>query len=307
MPDFTLETDHGVICITDTGLKNDAPAILLIHGNSSSSKIFRHMFESPNLTSKYRLITFDLPGHGASSNAPNPGRSYTMSGYADLAVHILSHLNIRSVVVFGWSLGGHIALEMVDKLERLRRADEGGNKGARESGKGGIELKGLILTGTPPSLGLDQVVKAFKIPIDIKQGEGEENLMAKVHWTYEQAERIARSSAPGGHAQLFEQWMLDDAIRTDGRARMVMFDAFVGGRGVDQVGVVEGSEVSIAVINGSEEPFVDLEYVDGLEWGKLWKGECVKMEGLKHTPFWEDPVGFERLLLEFLGDCEKEG
>ncbi|KAF3044455.1 hypothetical protein E8E12_010820 [Didymella heteroderae] len=291
MPDFTLETEHGVICITDTGLKNEHPALLLLHGNSSSSKVFRHMLESPGLPSRYRLITFDLPGHGASSNAPNPAKTYTMSGYADLAVHILEHLNIDSVVVFGWSLGGHIALEMVPKLQR---AAERGNKM--------VELKGLVLTGTPPALGAAQCARGFKIPTDPAQGE--ENLMAKVHWTPEQAERIARHSAPGGHEELFEQWMLDDAVRTDGRARMNMFDAFVGGRGVDQVKVVKQSDVPVAVINGSEEPFVDLDYIDGLEWGNLWREKCVRMEGLKHTPFWEDPEGFEKLLLDFLRDCE---
>ncbi|KAF3050097.1 hypothetical protein E8E11_001764 [Didymella keratinophila] len=297
MPDFTLETEHGVICVTDTGLKNEHPTLLLLHGNSSSSRIFRHIFESGQVTSQYRLIAFDLPGHGASSNAPTLEKSYTMSGYADIAVHILSHLNVRSVVVFGWSLGGHIALEMAPKLKHLHLA--------QRANEGNIGLKGIVLTGTPPALGASQCIQGFKIPIEPNGEEDEENLMAKLHWTPEQAERIARSSAPGGREELFERWMLDDAVRTDGRARMVMFDAFVGGRGADQVKIVEESEIPIAVINGSEEPFVNLEYVDGLKWGRLWRGELVRMEGLKHTPFWEDPVGFEKLLLQFLGDCEK--
>lgn len=292
MPDFTLETPHGVISVTDTGLKNAHPALLLLHGNSSSSKIFRHMFESSRLPSQHRLIAFDLPGHGASSNAPRPEDSYTMAGYADLAVHILSHLNVRSVVVFGWSLGGHVALEMVPKLSQA--AVRGTN----------VELRGIVLTGTPPASGAEQCKQGFKINTD--PDHGEENLMAKINWTDEQAEQIARSSAPGGREELFERWMLDDAVRTDGRARMVMFDAFLRGRGMDQVGVVRKSDVPIAVVNGGEEPYVDLDYIDGLKWSKLWRGECVRMEGLKHTPFWEDPAGFEKLLLEFLEDCEKE-
>lgn len=99
MPGFTLDTPHGLISITDTGLKNDAPALLLLHGNSSSSKIFRHMLDSPTLTSQYRVISFDYPSHGASSNALNPEHDYTQRGYAELAVHILKHLRIESVVV----------------------------------------------------------------------------------------------------------------------------------------------------------------------------------------------------------------
>lgn len=217
-----------------------------------------------------------------------------MSGHAKLAVRILEHLSIESVVIFGWSLGGHIALEMVPML-----------KCASERGSRIVELKGIMLVGTPPALGADQCAKGFKIPTDPQ--EGEENLMAKMHWTNEQAEAIARNSAPGGHEELFDDWMLNDAIRTDGRARMIMFDAFVDGRGVDQVGVVESEDVLIAAVNGADEPFINLEYLDGLKWKKLWRSKCLKLDGLKHAPFWEDPEGFEKLLLDFLHDCRPEG
>ncbi|KZM25736.1 uncharacterized protein EKO05_0006050 [Ascochyta rabiei] len=293
MPDFTLETRHGIISVTDTGLKNSSPALLLLHGNSSSSKIFRHLLASPTLTTQYRLITFDLPGHGASSNAASPEATYTMAGYADLAVHILEHLCVESIVILGWSLGGHIALEMVPLL-----------KTASERESRIVHLSGLMLIGAPPALGAEQCTQGFKVPTN--PDEGQENLMAKVLWTEEQAETIARSSAPGGKSELFEDWMRKDAIRTDGRARMMMFKAFVEGRGVNQVQVVEGEDVLTAVINGAEEPFINLDYIDGLNWKKLWRGECVRLEGKKHAPFWEDPKGFEALLLEFLGDCGSE-
>jgi pimeloyl-ACP methyl ester carboxylesterase len=293
MPDFTLDTPHGIISITDTGLKNDRPALLLLHGNSSSSKIFRHIFSSPTLSSQYRLITFDLPGHGASSNAVHPEKSYTMAGYADLAVHILEHLTVETAVVLGWSLGGHIALDMVPLL-----------KTASERGSRIVELKGLMLIGTPPALGAEQCARGFKIPINPK--EDEENLMAKVHWTPEQAETIARNSAPGGHENFFEEWMLRDAMRTDGRARMIMFNSVLEGRGVDQVGVVEKENVRIAVVNGADEPFINLDYLDGLKWRNLWRGQCIRLEGRKHAPFWEDPEDFETLLIDFLGDCSTE-
>ncbi|KAJ4350933.1 hypothetical protein N0V95_004271 [Ascochyta clinopodiicola] len=219
--------------------------------------------------------------------------TYTMAGYADLAVHILEHLCVESVVIMGWSLGGHIALEMVPLL-----------KTASERDSRIVDLSGLMLIGAPPALGAEQCAQGFKIPTNPDQGQ--ENLMAKVLWTKEQAESIARSSAPGGNPELFEEWMLKDAIRTDGRARMMMFDAFVGGRGVDQVQIVEGEDVLTAVINGAEEPFINLDYLDRLRWKKLWRGECVRLEGKKHAPFWEDPKGFEVLLLEFLRDCESE-
>ncbi|KAF1845264.1 alpha/beta-hydrolase [Cucurbitaria berberidis CBS 394.84] len=291
MPSFVLETDHGLISITDTGLKNDKPALLLIHGNSSSSKIFRHILESKALTERWRIIAFDLPGHGASSNAPDPDKTYWMRGYADLAMHILQHLNIPRVVVFGWSLGGHVGIEMVPLLASISSPP--------------IEIKGLMLTGTPPALGKEQMKRGFKFQ------DGDLGLAGKKDWSEEEAQGVARYSAAAGKEECFEAWMLEDARRTDGRARVIMSRRLAGNEseapaGVDQRKVVETEEVLIAVVNGGAEQFVNLDYLDDLRWRRLWRGRCIALEGLKHAPFWERPDEFEGLLLEFMGDCEKE-
>ena len=87
----------------------------------------------------YRLISFDLPGHGESSDAPDPARSYTMPGYADAAVAVLDHMGVAEAAVFGWSLGGHIGIEMIPRFPGLR---------------------GLMISGTPP-VGLTDVADGF--------------------------------------------------------------------------------------------------------------------------------------------------
>jgi len=74
---------------------------------------------------------------------------------------------------------------------------------------------------------------------------------------------------------------------------------------VDQRKVVEETDVLVAVVNGTEEQFVNLDYLDGIRWKRLWKGECIRLEGLGHAPFWEDPERFEVLLVEFLKDCSE--
>jgi len=290
MPSFTLGTDHGLISVTDTALKNSLPALLLLHGNSSSSRIFRHMLDSTTLTSEYRIVTFDYPGHGASSNAPNPSTSYCMRGYADLAIHILNHLNITDVVVFGWSLGGHIGIEMIPLLSAPASS---------------IKFKGLMITGTPPALGLQQTNAGFLFQ------DGHLSTSAKLDWTEEDAAQFARTSAAAGKEELFEEWMLDDARRTDGRARMMMWrklanvDGKGNGEGADERRVVEESDVKIAVVNGAKEPFVNLDYLDEAKWGNLWRGECLRLEGLKHAPFWEEPEKFEGILTDFLDECSR--
>jgi len=41
-----------------------------------------------SLTSNHRLIAFDLPGIGESSDAPDPERTYTLQGSADAAIEL---------------------------------------------------------------------------------------------------------------------------------------------------------------------------------------------------------------------------
>ena len=277
---FTLESKHGIISITDTALKNDRPSLLLLHGNSSSCTIFKNIFASKTLLSTHRLITFDLPGHGASSNSQIPEITYSMRGYADLAVEILSHLNVENVIVLGWSLGGHIGIEMIPLLQ---------------SPESSTKMRGLMIVGTPPALGLAQTDRGFTFT------DGHMSLAAKKELTEEEIVQFSRSSA----GQRFEQWMEDDVRRCDGKSRHLMWKKFAEGIGVDQRKVVEGWEGGLlAVVNGGAEPFVNLEYLEEIRWKRLWKGKCLRLEGLGHAPFWEEPELFEGLLREFLQDCE---
>jgi len=100
--------------------------------------------------------------------------------------------------------------------------------------------------------------------------------------------------------------MLADVRRTDGKARKEMFAAFAKGVGSNQREVVGRPEKLIAVINGKGDPFIHLDYIRDLNYGRLWKGECFELDGLKHAPFWGNPEKFVCLLEEFLKDVEKD-
>ncbi|KAH8725055.1 Alpha/Beta hydrolase protein [Phaeosphaeriaceae sp. PMI808] len=294
MPGFTLDTDHGLISIIDTAPNLDTPTLLLLHGNSSSSKIFRHIIGSPVITKRWRVLSFCLPGHGSSSKAPTPAKTYHMRGYAELSLHILQHLNIENVIVFGWSLGGHIGIELLDLL----KAPSSFTNSKR------INLKGLMITGTPPALGKEQIREGFTISETSDLG-----FAGWKDWTDEEAMAYSKSSATADVPDLWEPWMYEDAKNTDGRARMIMARNFTGSGeegpvGVDQRKLVETEDVLIAVVNGASEPFVSLDYLDGIKWKRLWKGKCIRLPGLHHTPFWEDPSGFEKILVEFATDAE---
>lgn len=214
-----------------------------------------------------------------------------MRGYAECILGILGVLGVRSFSVVGWSLGGHIGIEMLALLRTNL------NLNLNIEAEKGLEMKGIILIGTPPSLGTQQVTAAFSKtpPSPYMALASQEHLTTQEAYNY----AVAVTGPP------FQEWQRDAVSRADGQFRKIMFWSFTSGIGVDQVGVVESEkDVLISVVNGSEDPFVNFDYLDGLRWGRLWGRKCVRLDGLGHAPFWEDVGRFYPYLEGFLGESE---
>ncbi|GLI78228.1 hypothetical protein PoHVEF18_006537 [Penicillium ochrochloron] len=299
---YHLPTPSGQIYILDTNptpssIHASKPTLLLIHGNSSCARIWHPLLTSTPLTQTHRVIALDLPGHGCSDDAPTHQKEhvYTMRGYAECILGILRVLSVRRFCVLGWSLGGHIGIEMLGILKLNK--DANANLDLEMESNMELEMKGIMLVGTPPSLGTAQVKAAFsKTPSSPSMAlASQERLTNKEAHNY----AVAVTGPP------FQEWQVEAVSRTDGQFRKIMFSSFTSGIGVDQVGVVESErDVLISVVNGSEDPFVNLDYLDALNWGRLWRGECVRLDGLGHAPFWEDVGRFYTYLEGFLGECE---
>ena len=81
--------------------------LLLIHGLGSSSRNWEKQVNY--FAEKYRVITYDLRGHGRSSKPPGP---YSMRGFAEDAAGLLTALEAAPAHVVGISMGGMIAFEL---------------------------------------------------------------------------------------------------------------------------------------------------------------------------------------------------
>jgi pimeloyl-ACP methyl ester carboxylesterase len=266
MKRISLETSHGRIAVRDTG--GAGPAVMLIHGNSSSSAVFPHVMGGA-LGERYRMIASDLPGHGESADATDPQRSYNMPGYADAMTEVLKLVGVESAIVFGWSLGGHIGLEMISRYPGM---------------------KGLMITGTPP-VSAEQVMQGFKPSPHM-------NLAGQEIFSPTDSENYARSTC----GEPFEQFLLDGVIRTDGRARRMMFEAFASGVGAVQSVIVATAKLPLAVVNGADEPFVNTDFVSKIHYAHLWEGKTHLIEHSGHAPFWDAPEKFNAVFARFLDD-----
>ena len=80
-----------------------APVVALIHGLGVNRQMWQ--WHLPALSARYRVLSYDLFGHGES--APSP-REITLSVFADQLSELLDHLGIERCLVAGFSLGGMI-------------------------------------------------------------------------------------------------------------------------------------------------------------------------------------------------------
>lgn len=264
-----VRTSHGALVVEECG-SGETP-VLLIHGNSSCRSVFQRQLDSP-LSRGRRLIAFDLPGHGQSSDAPDPIRTYTLTGLADAAIELLERLGISEVIVLGWSLGGHIGIEMMQRFPGM---------------------KGLIITGAPP----------------VKRGRMAEGFVAlpqfglagRSNLSDEEVDRFAFAMF-GTPSEAFLQAAIK---RADGRFRQILFQAAGGRDGSDQRRAVEMSSIPLAVVNGAEDRLINLDYIDSIPYANLWEARCHRLDGAGHAPFWHASPEFNALVERFLSDVAK--
>jgi len=58
----------------------------------------------------------------------------------------------------------------------------------------------------------------------------------------------------------------------------------------------------IAVLNGAEGPFINLDYLDSISLKNLWRGQCQRIVGTGHAPFLQKPTVFNDILSEYLAE-----
>jgi pimeloyl-ACP methyl ester carboxylesterase len=83
------------------------PEILLIHGQAQCYLSFERQTGS-FLADKYRIVAFDLRGHGASGKPTAPEFYLESRRWADDVKAVLDAKRLRRPVAAGWSMGGRV-------------------------------------------------------------------------------------------------------------------------------------------------------------------------------------------------------
>ncbi|UEP36454.1 alpha/beta hydrolase [Burkholderia ambifaria] len=104
---YTVTSKDGVrLSVQESGNPN-GPPVIFIHGLLGSRLNWEAQAQSPELR-KYRIITYDLRGHGLSDKPSGAVPYHDGRRWADDLEAVIAGSHARKPVVVGWSLGGAV-------------------------------------------------------------------------------------------------------------------------------------------------------------------------------------------------------
>jgi len=124
-PTFAEAANGLSVHYPDQGCR-DCPAILLIHVSNASLQTFERLVD--DLKDRYRLISYDQPGHGLTG--PHPGDDYSARGMIEATAAVVDATGVDRFAIAGNSMGGWVAwryaLESPQDLSALILIDASG-------------------------------------------------------------------------------------------------------------------------------------------------------------------------------------
>ncbi len=265
----TQETSHAALAyrMSDGG----GLPVLMIHGNSTCREVFRNQLDG-QIGHDHLCVAFDLPGHGDSSDALDLDATYSVQGYAAAGIELMEKLGIDRYAVLGWSLGGHVAIDMMAQAPDA--------------------LAGVMITGSPPiSQGKGAMGEGFV-------GDIEHSIASKQILDADEIEIFAHNTC--GPNAPYDPFLKHAVSRCDGRARSLMVAKMACGVGPNQQEIAVNAPVPFAIVNGADDAFIHNDFIAALPYQNIWEGKVHDMPGIGHAPFWEAPRAFDGYLHRFL-------
>jgi non-heme chloroperoxidase len=247
--------------------KADGPPILFIHGLSQSHLCWAKQYQS-SLAEEFRLVAYDLRGHGMSEAPLEPEHYSDGALWADDVAAIIDQLRLDRPVVVGWSYGGFVICDYV-------RAHGQDRIGAIDLVAGGVKL-GAAAFGTligPGFLDHFADVTADDLPTNIRGMRGLVKAFAAKPLPPDDVETLLCSS-----------------MTVPARIR-----ANLGAREIDGDDVLRTLRMPVLVTQGRADTVV-LPAMAEHVLATCPVAEPSWYEGVGHTPHLEQPERFNREL-----------
>ncbi len=253
----------------------DGPSIVFIHGFTGNQLSWERQLAG-QLAHRFRLIAFDLRGHGASDK-PLAAENYTDSRlWAEDLAAVIRAKNLHRPVLVGWSYGGYVISDYV-----------------RAFGDGA--LGGLVFVGSSTKNGTEEAMgflteEVLAIFADVLAPDLRKSINA--------TRALTRMFAdpPGGGVW---ETAFGSAMMVPPEVRLAMFS-----RVLDNDDVLAGIRVPTLVIHGTGDRIVRLRAGEHTA-ATVPGAKLLVYDGVGHAPHLESPQRFDRDLAEFVRSAKR--
>ncbi len=261
-----VTTPDGVRISAQEWGNPQGPEILFIHGFSQSHLSWNRQVRS-ELARDFRMVTYDIRGHGVSDKPMTPEYYKEGKRWADEVQAVIDQMGLRKPVLVGWSYGGRIVNDY------------------------------LLTHGTGRIAGIDFVAATSKADpslfgpgLRFLKPMSEADLAANIDATKQflKACFAKQPSAEDYDTMLAFNMMVPPVVR-----------GHMGGRPVPYEAMLRSLNVPFLVTHGTEDQLV-LIGMGRLTASMVPGAKLSVYEGVEHAPFWEDAPRFNRELAEFV-------
>jgi non-heme chloroperoxidase len=246
----------------------DGPGILFVHGWSQSDLCWQKQL-SGRLVDAFRIVTFDLRGHGLSEKPPGPERYADGRLWADDVAAVIDQTRLERPTLVAWSYGGFVVTDYLRAYgdERI----------------GAIDLVGAAMVLAPPTFdhlgpGLLENAQDMCVP-DLST-----NIAATL--------RFLRSctSTPLDAEELNAALAWNMVVPPAVRGALIA-------RELDGTDVLAGVSVPVLVTHGVDDAIV-LPSMAERTLDACASATAAWYDAVGHMPFWESPDRFDRELAD---------
>lgn len=247
------------------------PEILFIHGFSQASLSWQRQVES-DLAKEFRMVTYDLRGHGNSDKPLEPEKYKESKAWADEVQAVIDVAKLKRPVLVGWSYGGRVIADYL----RIRGA----------ASLAGLNYVDAVTKSDPSFFGEGLKVQPLMLSEDLAT-----NIAATRTFLHNCFEK--QPTQEEFEAMLAFNMMVPPKVRAN-----------MGGRTLSMDETLQALKLPVLVTQGAADRLV-LPAAAKHTAATIPGAKLSVYDGVGHAPFWEDTARFNAELATFVRAANK--
>jgi non-heme chloroperoxidase len=264
---FRVSTPDGVsLAAQDWRQGTSGRDVLLIHGFSQSHLSWLKQVSGP-LAAEFRLVSYDVRGHGGSDKPLDPRHYREPERWADEVAAVIRQAGLQRPVLVFWSYAGRIALDYLGS-------------------RGDTEISALVFVNATSKADASVLGPATPVLRSMTRDDLAANIEATL--TLLEVSTAQPLSDPELRYMLAFNMVVPPAVR----ANLV-------GRAADYEAILRGLRVPVLAVHGDKDT-INLPAMADYTCATTRNARKIIYPGVAHMPFWEVPEAFDRDVGEFL-------